>query len=512
MRKEGHGFTGESGSDGKGCGGGGRRGVADVEDVPVSADVEIIEQPAVAVAGLGADAGAAGLEVGGGDFGDETLKGLDEGAFAERSFEFAETGSPVFAGDDSEAGPKEGFERVPQVELGLAVGFTAQGEHGVGSAFDAALDHAGEMDSEKGKGRIGYRIDEIANEAAGMGFENVVFASEGCDAQGQVRVGLPGETVGVEPAARDKNPAGPSLAVTGDFDTAGFGAATNGDDFLPEDDFASETLDFFGVLGGDGGVIDDSGLGHPQPLDPGAVGFDLADFVGGEGTQAIEAVGDAAATEFLESRQFKGVGGDDNFATNLVRDGFGTAEVEELLITGSAVGGFETSGFVVEAGVDDAAVVSGLMAGRGGFLFDEDEPGSGSGLEQFECGGEADDATADDEDIKGHGIRGSSSELAEAYGEGGERFGQDASSGDFDGPADGMAKEIAVEQRPVVAGGQSESEYFGTEDAEDAAAAQGGEDVRVIGGFKQAQESVEDLTAGRGLGGIIEGGGKEVVE
>ena len=38
--------------------------------------------------------------------------------------------------------------------------FVRKGEHGIGATFDAAVDHACEMDAEKRKTRVGHRIDQ----------------------------------------------------------------------------------------------------------------------------------------------------------------------------------------------------------------------------------------------------------------------------------------------------------------------------------------------------------------
>lgn len=148
-----------------------------MDDVAVDADVEIVEEPAVAGAGLGADAGTAGGEVFGLDVGDEAPEGADEGGLAEGTMEFAEAGAPVLAGDDAEPRPGERFPGVAEAEIGLAIGFAGEGEDGVGTAFDAPLDHPGEMDAEERKGGVGDGVDEMSDQAAGFG-PNVVFAPE----------------------------------------------------------------------------------------------------------------------------------------------------------------------------------------------------------------------------------------------------------------------------------------------------------------------------------------------
>jgi len=62
--------------------------------------------------------------------------------------------------------------------------------------------------------------------------------------------------------------------------------------------------------------------------------------------------------------------------------------------------GFETAGRVVDAGVDDAAVMAGLMLRNSVFFLEDDDAGAGALLEQLARGRETDDAGADDAIVK----------------------------------------------------------------------------------------------------------------
>jgi len=128
-------------------------------------------------------------------------------------------------------------------------------------------------------------------------------------------------------------------------------------------------LNQFAEFANDGVVISDAFLGHVNGGDAGGVRFDFFDFVAIEFAQAFKAVGIAAFPETFESGQFVGSGGDDDFAALLVGDLVLAAESEHLLQTANGELGFVRTGFVIEAGVEDAAVVAGLVLAEGLFFF-----------------------------------------------------------------------------------------------------------------------------------------------
>lgn len=131
--------------------------------------VEILEKRAGARHGLGADAGLAGGEVLGADVGDEFLKGSGEEGFAEGAAAFVPDHGGVAAEEIPEAGEGEGFGGFAGVDVGFAVAFAGEGEDGIWSGFDAAVDEAGEVHAKEGKGGVGDGVDEVADEVEGSG-------------------------------------------------------------------------------------------------------------------------------------------------------------------------------------------------------------------------------------------------------------------------------------------------------------------------------------------------------
>ena len=151
-----------------------------------------------------------------------------------------------------------------------------------------------------------------------------------------------------------------------------------------------------GVFGGHERVVGDAGGGDVEGAEPADVRLDLAHGVAVEELEAGEAIGFAAGAEVVEAGGFRGGGGDDELATDLVRDGVPGAEGDHFAGSGDAHAGFEGAGFVVDAGVDDSTVVAGLMAGEAGFFFQDDDAGAGEGLGGLHGEGEADNSAADD--------------------------------------------------------------------------------------------------------------------
>jgi hypothetical protein len=142
---------------------------------------EIVDQGAVGLEGLGADAGASGNEVGRGDLGEEALEGLDEGWLGQRAVPFIDTVTSVLAGHAPEAGEGDRCGEVAQADVGVTVAFTCKGKDGVGAGVDSTRDAAGEVHSEERKARVGNGIDEGVHQGGALGYEVIVFPPEGDD-------------------------------------------------------------------------------------------------------------------------------------------------------------------------------------------------------------------------------------------------------------------------------------------------------------------------------------------
>ena len=364
---------------------------------------EVLDELAGGFHGLGADAGAAGGEVGELEGGDEFLQGGAEEAAAPGAADFLPAHGLMLGHEAPEAGEGEGVEEVAGVEVLFAVAFAGPGEDGVRPGLDAAVDEAGEVDAEEGEAGVGDGVDEVADEGVALGAELVVFAAKGDDFDGAGFAGEGGDAVGVEAGAVDE-------VIGVDISGGGWGfdppaGAVGGDFFRAAVKFegAPEFFDFDDEAGADLGVIDDAFLGDVEGCEAADVGLDFEHFFALEEAEAGEAVGGAAFVEAVEAFEFGFVGGDDEFAADFVGDGVGLAEGDHFADAGDGEPGLEGAGLVVEAGVEDAAVVAGLVLAGAALFFEEGDGGAGTGEEEFVGGGETDDAAADDGVSGGHG-------------------------------------------------------------------------------------------------------------
>ena len=116
----------------------------------------------------------------------------------------------------------------------------------------------------------------------------------------------------------------------------------------------------------------------------------------------MQAVLGAAFEEIVEARQFFGRGGDDDFAADFVFDAVLAAERDHLLEAANAEFGFGGAGLVIEAGVEDAAVVACLVFGQGAFFFEQGELDAGPRLLQAQGGCQTNNSTANHQSIVSH--------------------------------------------------------------------------------------------------------------
>jgi hypothetical protein len=68
------------------------------------------------------------------------------------------------------------------------------------------------------------------------------------------------------------------------------------------------------------------------------------------------------------------IGGNNQFATQLKRHFVFSAEVDQQSVATKAVGGFKTARFVINAGMYDSAIISGLVLSKFILLFKNEKP------------------------------------------------------------------------------------------------------------------------------------------
>ena len=192
-----------------------------------------------------------------------------------------------------------------------------------------------------------------------MGFEGVELAAEGDEAYVGANAGHSGNAVGVETGTVDEV-AGGERASSG-VDGQAVGAGGDGEDSGTGEDLAAGLLEEPGVGVGDFVVVYDGGLGGVDGLDTVGAGLDFSESLQAYDLKAGDAVGRAPAVKLLEGRDLGFLGGYDDFAAVFVVDAVLVAELFEESGAAYAVLRLQGAGAVVDARVDAAVVVAGLV-------------------------------------------------------------------------------------------------------------------------------------------------------
>ena len=103
-----------------------------------------------------------------------------------------------FAAIRRKPGISERLGQVGDVEVGLLVPFASEGEHGVGTALDAAVDHAGEVHAQEGKVGVGHGVDQVLAEMMRLGLELEIFAAKRHDLGGRLFAAHRGDPVAMQ--------------------------------------------------------------------------------------------------------------------------------------------------------------------------------------------------------------------------------------------------------------------------------------------------------------------------
>jgi len=356
--------------------------------------VKILEERAIAGHSLGADAGTANGEVLGADGGDEFLEGFGEEGFAERSAPFFPRHQGVAAEEIPEAGEAEDFGGLERMDVGFAVAFAGERKNGIWAGFDSAVDEAGEVDAEEGEGGVGHGVDEVTDEVARFGGEFEILSTERDDADIVFGSSEGGDAVTEKTGAVDevgafKFPCGgfkdPTAEVVMDSENACAGLKSS-----------AEALDFANEGVTDRLVIDDAFLWNAQCCEAGGMGFDFAELLSAKPLEAFEAVLGSTRFEFAKATDFGFVCGDDDFSADFVGDPVFAAEIRHQTDSAHGKAGLQRAGLVIEAAVEDTAVVRALVAAGAVFFFKDADRRSGFAEKQLAGDGEAYDAAPDD--------------------------------------------------------------------------------------------------------------------
>ena len=131
----------------------------------------------------------------------------------------------------------------------------------------------------------------------------------------------------------------------------------------------------------------------------------LADALGPDLLEAGHLVGQGPLLERLQAAELDVVEGHDQLARALDGHAVGLAVGLQVGLALAAQPRLQRTRPVVEPGMEDAAVVAGLVGRDRGLLLEDDDAQVGLALEQAQRRGQADDAGADDGHIGALGER-----------------------------------------------------------------------------------------------------------
>src|SRR5439155_4354353 len=160
-----------------------------------------------------------------------------------------------------------------------------------------------------------------------------------------------------------------------------------------------------GVGGRDSLKIRGPRVGRVQRGDPARVGLETLDLRCVDVAQARHAVGPSPPPELLEPGQLRGVGGDDQLAAAIDGDAALLAVVIQLARALDAEPRLQRARRVVDAGMDDARVVSGLVRADLALALQYAHRGAWVATDQLARDRQANDPATDDREIAAGGRR-----------------------------------------------------------------------------------------------------------
>ena len=182
-----------------------------------------------------------------------------------RAVHFSQAGLPVLAGYLLKARPAQRFAQLAYVDIRLAVAFTLKGQHGIGPGLHSPFHHSGEVDTQKRKVGVRYRINQVVDQVLFVRLEFVVLAPErnNFDVNGG-GLGHLSNFIRVQPRTVDYHPCGIATA-RGNHRTLTV-MHPNISDLLSQLDFCLLLPQQICIAQRDLSIVNNAGLGYPNSL------------------------------------------------------------------------------------------------------------------------------------------------------------------------------------------------------------------------------------------------------
>src|SRR6185312_12823824 len=203
------------------------------------------------------------------------------------------------------------------MKSGLRVAFALKSENSIGTSFHSASDFLSEMDSQKGKAWIGYRIDQGTHQVATLGAKLVILSTKRNDSQRQLRACKSRNAIAVQTCAIDQ---GFRCAWSRRrFDCELRTGITNSVDRSRRPNVDARAGRQFGVFFRYKSVIGNSRSGNQQSGNSGGVRLVIANLFRRQHPHTRNAVRQCSAMELLERRLLWFLDRHDHFSADFIR-------------------------------------------------------------------------------------------------------------------------------------------------------------------------------------------------
>src|SRR5262245_34400182 len=269
----------------------------------------------------------------------------------------------------------------------MTVPFASKGEDRIGSSFDPPFRHAGEVNSQERKRWIWHRINQIPHQKLSFGGDLIILAAKRNDSMllavcsGIKSFHHLGNDVRVEAATIDQvvRPIVASRALQNDFLTA----LENPENLFHQANITAARSYPGGVSLGNFLIIDNAGFRDTESLDSNGMRLELFEPLGSDYFQALEPVGDASTMQLIEPRQLFLARCYHHFSAQFIGHRIFVAEFDQRFSPGNTAPSLQRPRAIVQPGMNDTAVVAGLVLGQLGFLFEDQKLRARICLEDF---------------------------------------------------------------------------------------------------------------------------------
>jgi len=354
---------------------------------------------AIAVDCLRPDASRVWFQVGRGDLWAVFSNFGQVARFPDRIQGFANAMPEMPGGCLPETWKGEYLRGIPPTEIKAAIAFPFPALDRIRPNDDRTIDHARKVYAKERQIGVWYGVNHVSDQVIESGPETVVFTAVWNDPEIDVQALHASQPIGHQATTHDQPVGAKSfrLGVDDDFVTV----FSDTGDFRRQPRRTAHCVKLQQHDTADCGEIYDSGLPDQEGPGRGNRGFKFVQFLGLQ-YYRIQTIFTASCKKRVHSFQFSAVCGDQQFAGAFT----GHTEFLTKLVRGArtflAKSGFEAAGFVINARVNDSAIVTCLVKGRSFLLLKNKNFGVAQCFLQLPGGGQADDSGANDDEVVFH--------------------------------------------------------------------------------------------------------------